>query len=522
MFNELTRIIEEGKLYINSKIYIDNCYIINSNWLKKWIIYYNNSIKYNNIGEIYHPGNIANLDICNKYSFTDDPKKIYIINETFKYKLISSELWNSFKNHYAYDKEIKFNELYVKDNHTNYLVLRLLNENYFYYYKDSNSLNENKILNDFKEHLKNFNNSKLKLIHNKNFQLKKIENNFFEGLFTENKILVKEIKREGLTGLINLGATCFMNATLQLFSNIKELKDYLYNKEYIKDLNITHSNGDITKALSNVIENLYLDNGNHPFKPTLFKSIIGKKNPKFLRNEPNDSRELIQYIIDTIHEELNLNQGKEYTENVEIDYNSLQEQFNYEKYSFEFENNSIISKLFYGIQGIETLCLKCNSVFYSFDHFSILSLPIIKRNNYQIKLTEMLDDFEKEIDMTGNNKFYCTNCNRERNAKTRTMLFELPKYLIIHPAFNYRQTNELYFEILPSINFAPFLYSRNNSNYELIAAISHLRSNVLGHNVTFCKKNNIWYCFNDSLVSEISFEDIKINGTPLILLYTKS
>lgn len=43
----------------------------------------------------------------------------------------------------------------------------------------------------------------------------------------------------------------------------------------IKDLNIIHSNGDITKALSNVIENLWLDNGNHPFKSTLFKLIIG-------------------------------------------------------------------------------------------------------------------------------------------------------------------------------------------------------------------------------------------------------
>ena len=35
---------------------------------------------------------------------------------------------------------------------------------------------------------------------------------------------IKEIKREKLTGLKNLGA--------QLFSNLKELRDYLYNKEY--------------------------------------------------------------------------------------------------------------------------------------------------------------------------------------------------------------------------------------------------------------------------------------------------
>ena len=45
--------------------------------------------------------------------------------------------------------------------------------------------------------------------------------------------------------------------------------------KYIKDLNIIHSNEGITKSLSNVIENLWLDNGNLPFKSALFKLIIG-------------------------------------------------------------------------------------------------------------------------------------------------------------------------------------------------------------------------------------------------------
>jgi hypothetical protein len=48
-----------------------------------------------------------------------------------------------------------------------------------------------------------------------------------------------------------------MNAALQLFSYIIELRDYLCNREYLNDLNKIKSNGNITKALGIVIENLW-------------------------------------------------------------------------------------------------------------------------------------------------------------------------------------------------------------------------------------------------------------------------
>ena len=40
----------------------------------------------------------------------------------------------------------------------------------------------------------------------------------------------------GLIGLLNIGATCYMNATLQCFSNIGRLRAYLLNKEIYKNL----------------------------------------------------------------------------------------------------------------------------------------------------------------------------------------------------------------------------------------------------------------------------------------------
>jgi ubiquitin C-terminal hydrolase len=137
----------------------------------------------------------------------------------------------------------------------------------------------------------------------------------------------------------------------------------------------------------------------------------------------------------------------------------------------------------------------------------------------------LLDDFEREIEMTGNNKFYCTNCNKERNAKTKTMLYKLPKYLIIHPA---RTNTGIRFSIDIKIdeilNLENYIHQKflqkNRVKYRLIGIISHFGSSGFGgHNIFFAYRNNKWHEFNDSIVSDIDFEEID-GSTILILLYT--
>ena len=42
---------------------------------------------------------------------------------------------------------------------------------------------------------------------------------------------------KGLSGLVNFGNTCYMNSAIQCLGNIKSLRDYFLNKDFIDDIN---------------------------------------------------------------------------------------------------------------------------------------------------------------------------------------------------------------------------------------------------------------------------------------------
>ena len=57
----------------------------------------------------------------------------------------------------------------------------------------------------------------------------------------ENNKKLKNIKYEGngLTGLQNIGNTCFMNSGIQCLSNTIELTKYFLSNDFIKDIPLT-------------------------------------------------------------------------------------------------------------------------------------------------------------------------------------------------------------------------------------------------------------------------------------------
>ena len=124
-------------------------------------------------------------------------------------------------------------------------------------------------------------------------------------------------------GLKNVGATCYMNATLQCLSQIYLLKEYFINNQnnqHIYNTIMKCKNKKelcLTESFKILIDNLWPQcyNNNHQknsnnyyYAPYDFKDRISKMNPLFEGAQANDAKDLVNFIIMTLHEELNIYQ----------------------------------------------------------------------------------------------------------------------------------------------------------------------------------------------------------------------
>ena len=100
------------------------------------------------------------------------------------------------------------------------------------------------------------------------------------------------------------------------------------------------------------------------------------------------------------------------------------------------------------------------------------------------------------------------------------MLMQCPKILIINITGEINNKKEIKFELEEKIELKKFIYDyKSGYNYELINLISIIEND---HYIAFCKSlsNNKWYKYNDYLVNESMFKEIKNTGFPYLLFYS--
>lgn len=111
----------------------------------------------------------------------------------------------------------------------------------------------------------------------------------------------------GLTGIKNLGNTCFMNSIIQCLNSTKTLVDYFLSGQFRKDLNRTNElgfKGEIADEFS-VIVSASWSGHCKTIVPRRFKNILGQFNQQFVSNEQQDAQELLLFLLDGLHEDLN-------------------------------------------------------------------------------------------------------------------------------------------------------------------------------------------------------------------------
>ena len=364
----------------------------------------------------------------------------------------------------------------------------------------------------------------VKTINNKrkNKLYKKLDIGSFFPNKSDNKI-----STAGLIGLMNIGAICYMNATLQCFSNIPKLREYLTEKKMFNKLKKYKSNHKLSFALAEVLTNLWVNLDKRFYPPENFKNVISEMNPFFKGIAANDPNDLILFLLENIHKELNIHKSnKNSNNNFPINSNNFFEEYNNIKESYINQNKSIIVEEFYGYNYNITTCNNCQSTYNNIQVYNILIFPleeIRKYKNYNDNNVKIIDCFEYYTKIGLNQNYYCNFCKQNYPSNSQTKLLNTPHTLII----NLNRGKGLEYNV--NIIFDEYLNLNkyiNNENspyyYELIGVICHFGSNDMGgHFVAFCKNYNNceWYKYNDQMVTKCLFNEVRQNGIPYALFY---
>jgi len=169
--------------------------------------------------------------------------------------------------------------------------------------------------------------------------------------------------------------------------------------------------GDLVSAFATLIEHMWIQPGT--VVPRAFKNAVSNCSEQFQGFDQQDSQEYLSFLIDGMHEELNLRQKKPYIENPESEGRKIVE-LGLEHWSNTLRRDwSLFLFLFYGQMRSSIKCKECRTESTTFDVFSNvpLSLPeqsqqtlsiIVYRVSNRIK--DILNGrFQKDID--GNLQF---------------------------------------------------------------------------------------------------------------------
>jgi len=411
----------------------------------------------------------------------------------------------------------------------------------------------------------------------------------------------KELYVRGLSGLKNMGNTCYMNSIIQCLSSISIFRTYIINidnfltrlehnvlmkmateKRKQKSLPET-SHVQLSKkmARSNCEDSLVIKlselltamwKQNREVEPRDFKKIIGKYCSMFNGYNQNDSQELLNLILDTIHEELksevlvkfqNIPKGVSYYLDVQSECNnkandetlSLEERQKYLDYLKHYtvshrddsiianayvywknyiqKSHSIISDLFTGLFYSKIICSVCNAVTGAFEPFTTLSLQT--KETGETTLEESLDSFVKEELLCGDNQYHCSDCKKKVDATKKMHIWSPPNVLIVQlkrfksdTKYETKTTSKVVFPTnnLDLKNYLSDLHSVNKTKYDLVAISEHRGTCNFGHYVAYCKNdiNNKWYEFNDDDVFHVPYSELEseiVTENAYILFYVK-
>jgi len=336
-------------------------------------------------------------------------------------------------------------------------------------------------------------------------------------------------KDKGLSGLSNLGNTCFVNSCMQVLSHTYELNELLETDIFKKKIQNKYESAiliewnNLRKILWN--ENCIVSPGK--FISTLQKVAHVKNNDTFTGYSQNDVSEFLLFIIDCFHISLarqikmNISGNPENkTDDIAIKCFDMTKKM----YSKEY---SEIWNIFYAIHVSEIISLETGEQLQITPepYFMInLSIPKKKKNP---TLIDCFDLYSEGETIEGENAWYNDKTKEKVNIQKKISFWSFPNILVIDlKRFNERnQKNQILVDFpIEELDLSKYVigYKKNSYKYELFGVCNHGGGVSGDHYTSFVKNaNGKWYHFNDTSVTIVEHDKTIVSPKAYCLFYRK-
>jgi ubiquitin carboxyl-terminal hydrolase 2 len=333
---------------------------------------------------------------------------------------------------------------------------------------------------------------------------------------------------KGLSGLTNLGNTCFLNSTMQILSHTYELNDFLNIQSY-KNKIAKKVDSALLLEWDDLRQILWNENcvaTPNKFLQTVQKIAQIKKMDLFTGYNQNDMPEFLIFVIDCFHNALSREvimtiNGQVMDEKDKVALKCFETIKNmYEK------DYSEIWNIFYAIQ-VSQLVEEETNILLSMtpEPYFILNLPIP-----ELKSPTLIDCFNLYVEgelLDGDNQVTNEKTGQKVNATKNIKFWSFPSILVIDiKRFNSHNHKKQVLVDFPleNLNLSEYVigYNKESYIYDLYAVCNHSGSVLGGHYTSFVKNaNGNWYHYNDSNVSLVSNLEYIVSPKAYCFFYRK-
>ena len=338
--------------------------------------------------------------------------------------------------------------------------------------------------------------------------------------------------KKGLTGLENLGNTCFLNACMQVLNHTYELNALLDSKIYEKYLKHDSTDSNILIEWNDLRNVMW--SGNGIITPNRFVNNVRqiaeiKQRDLFTGYAQNDMPEFLLFFLDCMHNCMSRGINVKISGNTVNDVDEMAVQcYNMLKNTYAKEYSEIMD-LFYGIFTSEIISMNSENSRLSLkpESYFMLDLPVLHDNYIATNLHGCFEFFIKPEILEGDNSWYNEKTGEKENVKKQFSFWNFPKILVITlkrftPGM--QKITQLIDFPINDLDLSRYVrgYNPNSYKYDLYGVCNHMGGVMGGHYTAFVRNSeNNWLHCNDRHVEIVDNPQNIVTPMAYCLFYRK-